>query len=782
MKGDYTRLSFDQTKQYRGVLMQQGRPQLDADWNEQVQIAEYRYAGFFRNLVGHSGAPRSGGMELKLGGNNIRGQYMTLSPGCYYVNGLLIENASTQTLPLPLLEENKMYLWYLDVWSREVTAAEDADLIEPALEGGDTTTRLKTEWMVRCRMLTSDDTKLIETWRLGDWPEAPTENWQKGLSTATLALASTQLTSKDNRLYRLELHQGNEDAPTPSFKWSRDNASVTVAVEANGGMLHLKNFSQTVMDSLKGAAWLEICDAVATRQCLPGIMVRGAELREDGSLPLPAGLDLSAPVFLRSWDGFEDIPAIVGKEVAMAGRAGLVFELEQGLQVLFPNRHTAFHRSGDYWLILVRDGQVVNWPKKVNMPRPPDGPRHHFAALASMIGSSSGNKQIVDLRALFTPLSHPDLSTSGDVCIGGRLGLGTQRESYLDQASLTIIERQDGNLLSFRTSGLSSRGSISHANGALCIRDSTGKGLSLRTGRVGIGVDSPKNKLDIAGSIAIGTGYAGLKTVPANSLAVEGSAAIGTNDPGGYRLKVVGGDVRLAENGKQQGLFGIGKLVAQNSLGFFADDKGNAELMNLDASRLSLKTEAWLNKKNLYLGQERNMQCGLGWYGSGKRFAELSVDGPVVFGQYGGALGLKGYAAGDEAAEKAVLRWNKNGINVNGNLLINGSPPFVLVTQKLNNTVRTASAAEDWLEGYWKFHDKSGDDWIAIVCGFKTSGGSIVAYTPKPGGEPIVQCWTELAADNKWEVRAGIKIGSSGKGSSHETWTVKVLFIRKELF
>jgi hypothetical protein len=33
MSGDYSRVRFDPKKHFSGVLMQQGRVQLDADWN-----------------------------------------------------------------------------------------------------------------------------------------------------------------------------------------------------------------------------------------------------------------------------------------------------------------------------------------------------------------------------------------------------------------------------------------------------------------------------------------------------------------------------------------------------------------------------------------------------------------------------------------------------------------------------------------------------------------------------------------------------------------------------
>jgi len=51
------------------------------------------------------------------------------------------------------------------------------------------------------------------------------------------------------------------------------------------------------------------------------------------------------------------------------------------------------------------------------------------------------------------------------------------------------------------------------------------------TYNVGIGTGTPKNKLDVAGSVAIGSGYAGVNIAPANGLLVEGDVGIGTNIP-----------------------------------------------------------------------------------------------------------------------------------------------------------------------------------------------------------------------------------------------------------
>lgn len=65
MRGDFTRFTFDPKKHYSGVLMQQGRVQLDADWNEQQAIIGHRLATEAEDLIGASGAPEgSAGFQI----------------------------------------------------------------------------------------------------------------------------------------------------------------------------------------------------------------------------------------------------------------------------------------------------------------------------------------------------------------------------------------------------------------------------------------------------------------------------------------------------------------------------------------------------------------------------------------------------------------------------------------------------------------------------------------------------------------------------------------------
>jgi N-acetylneuraminic acid mutarotase len=58
MRGDFSRFTFNPRKHYSGVLLQQGRVQLDADWNEQQAIIGHRLTTETQDLIGADGAPQ----------------------------------------------------------------------------------------------------------------------------------------------------------------------------------------------------------------------------------------------------------------------------------------------------------------------------------------------------------------------------------------------------------------------------------------------------------------------------------------------------------------------------------------------------------------------------------------------------------------------------------------------------------------------------------------------------------------------------------------------------
>ncbi|HVV46722.1 MAG TPA: DUF6519 domain-containing protein, partial [Bryobacteraceae bacterium] len=161
MKGDFSRLRFNRTKNYTQVLQQQGRVALDSDANEQNAINEQIRGTELIDVVGPFGGPSGdAGFAVTVNGNSIQ-----IGAGRYYVEGLLCENpAAVGYLAQPYLidptaTDAKMLQdlqngtasaiqVFLEVWQRLVTPLDDPCLLEPALGAADTTARLQTVWRV----------------------------------------------------------------------------------------------------------------------------------------------------------------------------------------------------------------------------------------------------------------------------------------------------------------------------------------------------------------------------------------------------------------------------------------------------------------------------------------------------------------------------------------------------------------------------------------------------------------------------------------------------------
>ena len=194
MKGDYSRDTFDPAKHFTRVLMQQGRVQLDADWNEQGAILLHYLQTLAADLIGSYGGPLDQlGFEIRpVSPKNDETELNDLSIGFgrYYVDGILCENYAQaanvshspkqKDVEVALRDSSKAagsktgghtyrdqfdyppdpdakepeeldvpLFVYLDVWERLITALEDDDIREVALGGPDTAARAKVVWQVK---------------------------------------------------------------------------------------------------------------------------------------------------------------------------------------------------------------------------------------------------------------------------------------------------------------------------------------------------------------------------------------------------------------------------------------------------------------------------------------------------------------------------------------------------------------------------------------------------------------------------------------------------------
>jgi hypothetical protein len=399
MKGDFTRDSFDPSKDFTRVMMQQGRVQLDADWNEQVAIFWEFWRNFTADVLGpHAGPERNCGFSILAPGDfplppesgmtqqeqdRLKGKLeesgdFLIGAGHYYVEGMRCTNPEHVTycnqpgLPGCPPLDNKLrrpFLIYLDVWERHITDVEDDTIREVALLDADTCTRAKLVWQVRSFELHEDDRsrKVDCGWVREEWPEL-VHHWQAGHRgrlraragrasdnpslEPTVVSPASSYRGPGNQLYRLEIHQGGTVAGgnNPTFKFSRENGSVIFPVlTVAGTIVTVANLGLNATPSLAAGDWVELVDDdyVLQNRAEPLLQVEKVDSsKTQVTLKAPAastvGQNPAKHPLLRRWDQKQGDPNRGGLE--LVDGAAVIKEgdedkfwwtLENGVQIQF---------------------------------------------------------------------------------------------------------------------------------------------------------------------------------------------------------------------------------------------------------------------------------------------------------------------------------------------------------------------------------------------------------------------------------------------------------------
>lgn len=313
MSFDCSRFTFNPRQNYNGVVMQQGRVQLDSDWNEWLAELNRRIQAGTLDILGPAAYPADNPFAFQI---TATASKLTIGPGRMYVDGILAENhglkadavwdptlaelsgspqqtptenppstidfteqpywpVATPT-PLPTIGS---YLFYLDVWTRAVTYLEHSRLVDKAV-GVDTTGRLQTIWQVKFRPV-PDGTTCASLSGLSKWPPHPSAGrLTTGLVPVTASgpcclTAGMAYTGMENQLYRVEIHHFGKPSilnrqsgkpsippiPKPAtFKWSRDNASVATLVTnmTSASVLTVQSLGRDQILGFSKGDWIEI--------------------------------------------------------------------------------------------------------------------------------------------------------------------------------------------------------------------------------------------------------------------------------------------------------------------------------------------------------------------------------------------------------------------------------------------------------------------------------------------------------------------------------------------
>jgi hypothetical protein len=468
MNGDISRQTFDPAKSYTAVVMQQGRVQLDADWNEQQAIHAHRLESALADVVGATGA-----LKDLAGRDGFRvftqGGALTLQRGAFYVEGVRCEIAADTAVAAQPWRTGQTwppaagtYVVYLDVWQRHVSALEDPGIRESALGGPDTATRLQTVWQVRHLAVPAGSTcasalaPFDSFVRRGSTPQTRPGRLAARSAPAPTGTGPCILPPEagyrglENQLYRVEIHRGGP-LGTARFKWSRENASVATAVESkdpnNGLLLKVDGLGRDETLGFANNDWVEWVDDDVELSGAPRVLMQIDQVQPHASAILfkpgtqvPA-VDKTKHPRLRRWDQQDG-----GSEGVLA--SGDWTALENEVQVRF---EPGDFRPGDYWLIPARTattggGGNVEWPgpgESTPTPRPPHGAVHRYAPLAVLTVAPGNVFTLTDCRRRFpalTEITAADVRYDNAPCTLPGLPAATTVQAALN----TLCARDEG--------------------------------------------------------------------------------------------------------------------------------------------------------------------------------------------------------------------------------------------------------------------------------------------------------------------------------------------------
>lgn len=479
MSNDISRKIFDPLKDYLGVGMQQGRVQVDADWNELIDQFVHRIHTATLDTFSESVVPRVTPEGFLISGNTAN---LQIGAGRIYIDGVLAENhtdsvkwdprkaqiSGTARLSgidldaapsgptattaynnqpyypfAPSLPTDGSFLVYLDVWQRDVTYLQDAELVDVAI-GVDTTTRKQTVWQVKYLNNVGNIDAATSDLDIPGWLQTvhPTSS---RLSTSTGELSSEEnpcllppqagYKGLENQLYRVQVHDGGE-LGTATFKWSRDNATVSTRVSAipSANEIVVDSLGRDDASSFKEGQWVEVIDDYRELMGLPGelrrIQVGGIDAASrtitlDGAaLPTGSGAgqfpidgsqqtdplrntriirwDQAKTIFQEDESVFTDLDAPASTGAIEIPAAGTKIFLENGILVDFSLEdvvdEATFNpefKSGDYWIFSAR---INDASLEILDAAPPQGTHHHFTKLAIVQPNN-----IIDCRTLWPP-------------------------------------------------------------------------------------------------------------------------------------------------------------------------------------------------------------------------------------------------------------------------------------------------------------------------------------------------------------------------------------------
>jgi hypothetical protein len=425
MASDRARITYDEQRKYRSVVMQQGRVSLEADFNENVELENEVDRRVTLDVVGPTGTPDHGyGIGATLGSGNAREVW--IGNGTMYVGGIRVSlpwrtfdspqmgpwsyesQPDWRHMPQPDTTKQREIVW-LELFEQEISAVEDRALREVALGGPDTAARLRIMQRIHRTAINADNCKDAFLELIWQWAKEGYEFDEKSMrksGSAKLAVgfeppatpvdpcdptAAGGYLEADNQLIRVAITSDNPSTSKHRLVWSYDNASfIYSVVDRPAGGNALKIGSRPVDDEhtprpnqyaelLRGMALLDTAlldhDTLAAEPFGP--ILRIAAYDPDEQLitldsAMPPDYQSSGVLYVRIWESVVDFTD--GQAVPLG---------TTGVRVT-PSAFGSPFAIGEYWTFAVRPGTpTVVYPERyLQAIQPPEGFRRWACPLA----------------------------------------------------------------------------------------------------------------------------------------------------------------------------------------------------------------------------------------------------------------------------------------------------------------------------------------------------------------------------------------------------------------
>lgn len=306
------------------------------------------------------------------------------------------------------------------------------------------------------------------------------------------------------------------------------------------------------------------------------------------------------------------------------------------------------------------------------------------------------------------------------------------------------------------------------------------------SGNVGIGVSNPVEKLEVNGNIQLSGWLDGKRTAGRLSIFADRSAGGGymelnsATDPG----KNAGGISFVAQgNGLSNGFDFVHNQGTSWELSLRIDGNGNQRIYDNNIYFRKNSTDAGGN-------EIQDLNHGLGWFGSGnKKFGAINLDGPVLFGNSGGALGSVTGNSMNNA--KIAMRWfNDQSVDFGGDVKVKGQAPFCKKSFVIGNSGSQGSLILTKASGTSMQHvildpahtqNFMPEHYDAIIVGHEFWTDQLFISLPDIRIREYYTIQQE-GSTNNWRLSIHALGNDDFAFNGNMNYKIEVLFIRKELF